>query len=521
LDVSSVNKGFLPPRMTTEQRNAIVNPALGLLIYNISSNCFNYYSGGSWEGLGGDPDLWFADTDSDGFGNSSVSKLSCVQPLNYVNDSTDCNDLDSLIHPGATDICDGIDNNCDGYVDNGSTFTFYLDSDNDGYGLASSFITGDCTPPPGYVSNNTDCDDNNVFIYPNATELCNNLDDNCNSLFDENFPLKGTPCDGTDSDNCTNGTWSCSSDGHGLECINENQVNIIEICDGIDNDCDSEIDEGTLCGDYPHMSSSCNGSAGCSYLCDENYFDCNGILIDGCETSQNNLPYFYLDNDGDGYGTPDSFVRACTAPIGYRTHSGDCDDNNPGIHPWVTENCSNAVDDNCDDLIDCVSGYEDPDCACGSGCPDSDADGYPDILCGGTDCNDNDNTINPGASDVCGDLFDSDCDGCGYYLGGWTCDEDNDGLTKSEEIALGTSECLRDSDFDGLEDGVEDADQDGVVDAGETNPALYDSDNDGANDGADCSPLNPNIHPGAIEICNDGLDNDCDNLIDGMDPDCD
>jgi len=100
------------------------------------------------------------------------------------------------------------------------------------------------------------------------------------------------------------------------------------------------------------------------------------------------------DNDGDGFND-----AACGG--------ADCNDNDPNINPGATEQCIDAVDNDCDALIDCA----DPDCdndpAC---CPDADGDGFTDAACGGTDCNDGDPNINPLAAEICTDTIDNDCD---------------------------------------------------------------------------------------------------------------
>ena len=87
-----------------------------------------------------------------------MSQQSETQPLGYVLDNTDCDDTRSDVYPNAPEICDGLDNDCDGQVDEGVKTTFYADSDGDGYGNPS-VTTQACSAPTGYVSNNTDCDD--------------------------------------------------------------------------------------------------------------------------------------------------------------------------------------------------------------------------------------------------------------------------------------------------------------------------------------------------------------------------
>jgi hypothetical protein len=187
-------------------------------------NCLNCHVVGSH--------TYYRDVDGDGFGNPGVTSTSTVQPSGYVNNNTDCNDADAtinpstkwyldldgdgyytnvvisctspgtgyyqtrtgggdcddnnaLIHPGATEVGDGIDNNCNGFIDEGTTTNFYVDADGDGYG-SSNAVVQSLSAPAGYVDNSTDCDDNNAAVNPGAAEICGNgIDDNCNGQIDE------------------------------------------------------------------------------------------------------------------------------------------------------------------------------------------------------------------------------------------------------------------------------------------------------------------------------------------------
>ncbi|MFM7730094.1 MAG: MopE-related protein, partial [Flavobacteriales bacterium] len=98
----------------------------------------------------------------------------------------DCNDNNPNVRPNATETCNGIDDNCNGTIDEGLLVTFYQDADGDGYGNAA-VTTQACSAPTGYVSNNTDCNDSNANVRPNATESCTtSVDDNCNGQINEN-----------------------------------------------------------------------------------------------------------------------------------------------------------------------------------------------------------------------------------------------------------------------------------------------------------------------------------------------
>lgn len=127
---------------------------------------------------------FYRDADGDLFGDPNTTIVALSPPNGYVSDSTDCDDTDSTINPGAEEICNGIDDNCDGNEDEGCT-TYYFDSDGDTYGDPASTVTS-TYPPAGYVSNDTDCDDSNASINPGADEVCGDgIDNNCNGEEDE------------------------------------------------------------------------------------------------------------------------------------------------------------------------------------------------------------------------------------------------------------------------------------------------------------------------------------------------
>ena len=133
------------------------------------------------------PITYFYDDDGDGYGTPDITQDACAAPSNFVTNDLDCNDLDNTINPNATEVCDGVDNNCDGQIDEGiTTSTYYEDLDGDGFGSSNSIQS--CLPIGSFTTLNTgDCSDNNDQAYPGAAEICGNgLDDNCDGFTDEN-----------------------------------------------------------------------------------------------------------------------------------------------------------------------------------------------------------------------------------------------------------------------------------------------------------------------------------------------
>ena len=145
----------------------------------------------------GEAQEWFFDEDGDGYGDASISDFFCDTPEEgWVLSNTDCDDTNAQINLVAVEICDGVDNNCDDVIDDVlgdasqelSGTLYYLDGDDDGYGDDGQVIQA-CTQPVGYVEIAGDCDDASSETYPEARELCDNLDNNCDGLIDNDAEI--------------------------------------------------------------------------------------------------------------------------------------------------------------------------------------------------------------------------------------------------------------------------------------------------------------------------------------------
>jgi len=137
--------------------------------------------------------VFYLDSDGDGYGDDAISEAGCTAPEGYASAAGDCEDGEALINPGAQEVCDPdqTDENCNGVsddlddgVDPSGQLTFYVDSDRDGYGSSTVSVDA-CIQPDGYSESNDDCNDGNIATHPNAPELCDGLDNDCDQNVDD------------------------------------------------------------------------------------------------------------------------------------------------------------------------------------------------------------------------------------------------------------------------------------------------------------------------------------------------
>ena len=351
----------------------------------------------------------------------------------FTEEEEDCDDTDAMISPNGVEILNGLDDDCDGIIDEE---TDAFDDDGD-----------------GFAEMDGDCDDSDASIFPDAEETCDGVDQDCNGVIDND-----TICFDDDGDGLTEEEGDCDDAESNAFPGNT------EVADGIDNNCDTDIDEGTpffdddgdcYCESLPCYGSS-NANCTTSQLtdgdCDDTDEDYNPDLI------------WYQDADGDFRGDPNSTMTSCTEPTGYVSNASDCDDGNSYAWTGNVESCD-GYDNDCDGSIDegVTNTYY----------VDADDDGYGSTVqttedCSvpvgyvatAGDCDDSCATCFPGNPETC-DGFDNDCDGDSDEQNASGCltyyqDVDNDGYGTTTSVCS----CSPEGDFttttsgDCFDDGV-------------------------------------------------------------------
>lgn len=384
----------------------------------------------------------------------------------------DCDDADPTAYPGATEVCDGVDNTCSGTVPADE-----LDLDGDGV-----------LPCAG------DCDDDDATAYPGAPEVCDGIDNAC---------LGSVPADELDSD--LDGVRPCGGD-----CDDQDERSFhgaSELCDGVDNACAGSLDPSeqdvdrdgvmTCAGDcdddsalvHPGAPELCDGvdnACAGAVPANEADADVDGVRICGGDCS---------DGDPTAYpGAPqlcDGIDNPCTGAVpadeldgdldGVRVCAGDCADGDPTTWPGAPELCDRVVNT----------------CTGALRADEIDGDGDGVTPCEG-DCDDGDGLVYPGAREL--------CDGKDNVCAGSTPADENDGDVDGVRVCAGDCDDSYAAIYPGapeLCDGRDNA-CDGTLD-----PDEADLDQDGLSAcGGDCEDNNPFIRPGIPEQCN-GVDDSC------------
>jgi hypothetical protein len=359
---------------------------------------------------------------------AAVTLVACNKPSDYDGDGfaadIDCNDNDAAINTDATEVCDGVDNNCDNSIDGADAdgaATYYADADADGFGGATLSVT-QCDAPTGFVANGDDCDDNNLDIHPDASEVCDGADNDCDGLVDD-----------ADDSVDTAGFSTFYTDG----------------------DTDGYGDAAAATMD------ACSAPSG--------YAD-NGDDCDDTNADLNPETVWFSDVDSDGYGAVNYTTESCEQPSGYVATGDDCDDLNAAIHPAAQEVCDGDIDNDCDGLADDADDSVDS-VTFSTYYIDGDADGYGDSTAAsvtqctmpsgyanmGDDCDDAEALANPGETEVCNDGLDNDCSGdapeCALPAFGGPADASASVVGDSNSSSFGyTDMVLGDFDADGNTD---------------------------------------------------------------------
>ena len=518
------DEGFSLLGTDCADQDAAVNPGAGEHCDGADDDCNDKVDDDAIDAY-----VYYTDADGDGYGGTTTRRATCTPVDGGLELGGDCDDDDASANPVATEVCNGRDDDCDGTTDEPNATgapSWYDDADGDGYGAGEVTAT-QCTPPALSAANPDDCDDADASINPGAPETCDGEDDDCDGLVDDPEDATDATMAWPDADGDGFGEVDAAAPycevpagwlDNGDDCDDadaDSHPDGIERCDGVDNDCNGRVDENSAAdatawhpdadadgyGDLYRATDACDAPAG--WLEDGTDCDDGAVLVnpdasetcnlvdDDCDTDIDeddavDALSWYLDDDGDGYGDSSVVTAACTQPAGYAATDTDCDDTDADISPGSDERCGGA-DENCDGevdedgAIDVIEWFVDVD-GDGYGVPgpsELDCDAVTGAADNDDDCDDGDAALSPGADEWC-NLIDDDCDG-----------------VTDEDDAVDATTWYLDADGDGY--GVRIS-----TDVSCTQPSGY------AALGGDCDASDATIFPGAEEVCNDLLDNNCD-----------
>ena len=353
-----------------------------------------------------DQSFFYLDADGDGFGSTDVVGWQCnarADQENWSTNNVDCDDGNANVNPGQAEICDLQDNDCNGLVDEVfPKVPWYPDADGDGFGASDDGESYCMTPGEGFTQLPGDCNDKDVDINPTAPEVCDDIDNDCDGRIDDRdpgvVPSTRTPFyrdrddDGygnpeARADRCVAPVGFVSND---LDCDDRNpEVNpdaTVEECDFIDNDCDGLVDDFDRVPDSP-----------------------NGVTIASATPGSRQL--YPCDTDGDNYGDAENDCLACRPTQGVAvTNVLDCDDTDELANipqNWYDDDDKDGVGAGSPTLFQCLNPnvYADDDGTTVATAPE------PPLApqSKGVDCEPDDETIYPGAHEICGDNIDQDC----------------------------------------------------------------------------------------------------------------
>ncbi len=306
-----------------------------------------------------------ADADKDDF----YASKKCGTPV-------DCNDYNSAAYPGAREYCDGLDNNCNGTIDEKPPKLLYADRDGDGFGNPEEKVQS-CLPPQDpkkkdvpYVSNGDDCDDGNSLTNPDAEDICDYTDNDCDGIADNLFPDAGSECYEGIGECRRSGKYECSADGRELLCPATPGMSLEEICNGLDDDCDGETDEELeaetrICyagqGECRRSGLEyrvCEGKAGWSI----DYRNCDAPAVPAGEERCDEIDHDCDGNNHNGFNVGED----CTRGEGECLARGEYACTADGRGTFCDAEIIAADEERCDGLDNDCDGEVDEDCCAGA-----------------------------------------------------------------------------------------------------------------------------------------------------------